>query len=288
MLNKKQIDNLRSQMDNIKLLVQTYEEVAGIHMRKIRTNVLTNRTFIAELEEIYQQLKTSYSDQVIKILAKKKNNSTILSQKNGKAVTVLLSANTKLYGDIVQQTFDLFIDFVRKNETDIVIVGKLGQSLMDDSGVEKPYTYQELPDTDIDYKSLIDILPLLLAYEKIYLFYGKFQTIASQKPFMLDVYGQQEDIEKKNIAHMHYLFEPSLEKILQFFEQQIFATIIEQTFKESELAKFAARMVALDKATDNINSQMKKVNLQRRIVMHHLQNQKQQQALSGRKLWRLR
>ncbi|HUD44564.1 MAG TPA: F0F1 ATP synthase subunit gamma [Patescibacteria group bacterium] len=279
MLNKKQIDSLINQLDSMKTLIQTYEEIAAMDMRKIRNNVLTNRSFIDELDDIYQQLQISYQEKLTHLLIQKSSKNKIISKKNGKTVSVFLSANVGLYGDIVQQTFVTFLNFIKTHQTDIVVVGKLGQSLMKDNDPDQPFTFIDLPDTNIKKEDLTDLLSLLLKYENIYFFYGKFQSLVTQKPFMLDVYGQAAQLKRNVATTTQYLFEPNLEIILQFFETQIFGTIIEQSFHESELAKYSARMVALDQDTENINNQTKKINLQRRIVLHHLQNQKQQQTL---------
>ena len=46
-----------------------------------------------------------------------------------------------------------------------------------------------------------------------------------------------------------YIFEPSLETIVIFFETEIFSSLLEQVFHESRLAKLASRMVLLDRAS---------------------------------------
>lgn len=280
MINKKQVESVMSQLNSMQLLVETYEEIAAMDMRKIRGTVLTNRSFIDEIEEIYQQLKTSYQDQVNQIIAKKKVKSDSITQKNGKTVTIFLSANTRLYGDIVQRTFNAFANYIKDRQTDVVIMGKLGQSLMQEYQPNRQFIYHDLSDTNISAETLTDIISLFLNYEQVYIFYGKFQSLVSQTPYMLDVYGQAQNLKPSTIKHIHYIFEPNLEKILQFFEEQIFTTIIDQSLHESALAKYSARMIALDEATENISQQMKKVNLQKRLVIHHLQNQKQQQSSS--------
>src|SRR5690606_25386008 len=47
------------------------------------------------------------------------------------------------------------------------------------------------------------------------------------------------------------LFEPSMEEVLNFFETTILKTIMKQKVHESMLSRYAARMVAMDVATEN-------------------------------------
>ena len=71
-----------------------------------------------------------------------------------------------------------------------------------------------------------------------------------------------------------------------FFEEQIFTSIIEQTLKESELAKFASRMITLDSATENVKEALKDVSFKERLLEHRQKNKKQQELLLGMKLWK--
>src|SRR3989344_2471466 len=129
------INQARSEIEglaSIKMLVQTYEEIAAIRMRKIRAAVLQNRDFNAGIQEIFQELITSYRTELNKLMQKHKvkNISALnLLPKNGKTVCVLLSANVGLYGDIIRRTYELFKKQIAAQLTDLVIVGRLGKAL---------------------------------------------------------------------------------------------------------------------------------------------------------------
>jgi F0F1-type ATP synthase gamma subunit len=82
-----------------------------------------------------------------------------------------------------------------------------------------------------------------------------------------------------------YVFEPSLEKVMAFFEQQISGSIFEQTVYESQLAKFSSRMVSLDKATETIESKLKQMILQKERIKHQTINKEQNQRLASMGLW---
>src|SRR3989344_4940029 len=80
------------------------------------------------------------------------------------------------------------------------------------------------------------------------IFYEQFNNVISQSPIVTNISGDPLPWEKGG-PQAKYFFEPSLEKIMEFFEKEIFASIFQQTIFESELAKFAARMVSLDFAS---------------------------------------
>ena len=82
-----------------------------------------------------------------------------------------------------------------------------------------------------------------------------------------------------------YFFEPEVQKILAFFEKEIFASILEQTVREFELAKLSSRVVGLDKAIDHIDEELKKTIFKRNAFLHAESNRKQIQTFSSMSLW---
>ena len=77
----------------------------------------------------------------------------------------------------------------------------------------------------------------------------------------------------------------SLEEVSLFFETEIFASLLEQIFHESRLAKLASRMVLLDHAIINIESELKRTSLSKQRVHHRTLNRHLLDSLSGVSLW---
>ncbi len=291
MINTKAIGIELSRLETNKLLIEAYEEIAALRMRKIRSGVLASRDFNFGLDAIYQNLLLSYKNQIATLLAHKARNKKkpLLMERNGKNVSVFLSANTGLYGDILNKTYTQFIDFTTQHTSDIVILGRYGKNLFANQYPSTPFTFFDFPDTNIPDHLMNQFLAFILQYENIYIFFGKFNSMVSQVPTVLDVYGQEEKSLQENTSELNkYLFEPSLETILVFFEKEIFASIISQTIKESELAKYAARMVALDSSIQNVKDALKKVELQKRLIAHRESNKKQLEAISVLRMIKLR
>ena len=47
-------------LEYLRNIVETYEEVASIRMRRVKTSVLQNREFLEGISRIYYQVKYSY------------------------------------------------------------------------------------------------------------------------------------------------------------------------------------------------------------------------------------
>ncbi len=294
MSNKKQLSEEIKGVKDIRTLVETYQEIAAIRMQRVKTSVLKNREFLAELNEVYNHVKYSYEHEIKAIVKSKSkynkrlkrapNNDTVLT-KNGKGVAVLLSSNTGLYGDIIRKTFQYFLEYVSTNDVDIVIIGKVGQQLFKDLGPDKEFKPYTISDSAVLAEDLVDITLQLLSYNDIKVFHGKFSTVLTQLPTKSSIPGDIVRAEDANKVDIRYIFEPSLEEVLVFFETEILATIFEQTVHESNLSKFASRMISLDAAVVSIGNQVHKLKFQEQMAKHREFNKRQLGAISGISLW---
>lgn len=289
MITKKSIELELNGLSGLKEIARAYEEIAAIKIRKVRDGVLQTRDFLAEINKIYQEVKVSYKKEVERLLKAKKikdpNKFTFLTR-NGKTLYVFVAANTGLYGGLIRNTFNLFYSEVVKTKADVAIIGKVGLSLYQEKASAASIKYFDFPDQTVDDMKLEGIIKFLIEYEKIVVFYGEFKSLISQNPVAEDVSGNTTAEDEENIDRVKYLFEPTLEKVLEFFEMQIFSSIFEQAIRESQLAKFAARMVSLDAAYENINKRLNTLTYEERRIKHREVNRKQNQTFSSIGLWR--
>lgn len=293
MQTKKILENEIENLIGLNDMVKSYEEIAATRIRRTRDSVLKNRTFVSEIHEIYEQVIYSYKKQIeLLIKSKHSKDSSKFSfiNKNGKTLYVFISANTGLYGNLIKRTFDLFLKTPKDASYDIAIIGKLGLSLWNESKLNQKYFYFDFPDQNVDENALEEILKFIINYQKTIVFYGEFQNFIKQNATFSDISGNTltEKTTLKENNPVKYFFEPSLEKILEFFEKQIFASIFEQTVRESQLAKIASRLTSLDTASENIDKQLINMTNQKNRITHHTQNKKQLETFSSSLLWESR
>src|SRR3989344_3114306 len=296
MITKKAIEFEISSLTNIKGMVEAYEEIAAMRIRRNRNQVLRSRDFAEEINNLFQQVKVSASN----IIDPKKRS---YLAKNGKTLFVFLSTNTGLYGDIVRRTFGLFAKYVGQYADNILIIGKSGLKLAQEHSIVKPLTYLDFPENSIDSSFLDRVSSYLLQFERVIVFYAKFEGIMKQEEAMIDISGNPapgqspsgaappstasgpEGLRQEGKIKIKYFFEPEVQKILAFFEKEIFASILEQTVREFELAKLSSRVVGLDKAIDHIDEELKKTIFKRNAFLHAESNSKQLQTFSSMSLW---
>lgn len=276
-------------LSSLRILCTSYEEISVMNMQRIREMVLATRVFYIKLAKVYYHVKTSYKNELEKDKKKNKKKIEEMAKKNGKTVAVFISANAKLHGVIIDNVFKSFEQYIKSNEADVIIIGKLGRDLYErliPAAQKKQYLYFEIPDMQIALEDLRTIVYHLLEYEKITVFYGQYNSMLDQVAQMTNITG--DAILEKNIqtgSNEAFLFEPNLEEIADYFEKQIFSALFKQTVHESQLARFASRITAMEFALERIDGKQNNLYNERRRITRLGENKTQQERMSGISLW---
>jgi ATP synthase F1 gamma subunit len=267
------------------LLTRSYQEHAVGQINFARFSVLYSREFSKDLAEIFENVRYSYKSLDVQKGIKK------VIKKNKRDVWILISSNNKLYGGIVMDSFNLFRERIKTAnlaKIDLIIIGKQGKIFMDDLNLKIPYEYFELPDTNVTVDYLKKISEKLIFYENVYVFYGKFNNLVSQTAVQVAISGEMSIDDPKTPTTHHrtkFLFEPSIEEILSFFENQILQLLLNQTVQEAQLARFASRINAMEAAQINIKKQLSMLTREEKRYKIIDMNKKQSELLAGRRLW---
>lgn len=284
-------ENMR-QLEYIRNIMETYEAVAAAYMRRAKKSIVESRSFYEGLMGMYDEVSRMYQKEITEALNKRTLRARVWKTIFGKFLKpreacVLLSANAGLYGDIIQKTFQAFLQYVLTVKTDIIIVGKRGKTMFDEHMPNMRYTFVDLPDAAIEVDQIAHLTKLLTTYKEIRVFYGKFESFVSQIPASSVLGGIPQVSAKTPKAHrptsaMLYLFEPSLKEIARFFETEIFISLFQQLIQEGHLAKLAARMYQLDNATENIGTSLHTITFEHQRMTHQLENKKQLETINSR------
>ncbi len=278
---------------NLKSLVSTYEEIAVMRIEKVRETVLKARQFREGLSHVFTDVKTSQARQIAELLAKKKEKG---EAKNNREVVVYLSTNTRLAGHVTSSVARAFVTHVDSHsDADIMILGQVGKELFLQLRPGRKFTFFPLSDGKTDMKELTPILQYLQQYEGVTIFFARFQNLIGQEPTSVDL-GQKTVFEdapttKKKLlnipisAEPGYIFEPSLEVIIDFFNKQIFAVLFQQTRNEAWLSLLGSRVTAMEQAAVNIKGRLKELEWEERRERRRIQNKKQRDRLAGITLW---
>lgn len=266
-------------ISKISLIASIYQEIAHLRMVEIRQEVLKIREFLDGLARVYHLAKRAFSTSS----EKKSEETPDIPQKRGE-VAVFLSANEFFYGGLILDIWQETQKYLKENKADLVVVGRMGKYLSEAGGWGLKMFYFELNDEKPERERVKEMIEFVKNYEKIIVFHGKFETVLFQKAVMTDISGGIT-FEEKIGEVKKYLFEPSPEAVLEFFETEIVSALFEQTILEHRLARYAARMMAMYQATENAKKIKKGVEKNKKKLEQQTSDKKQIEIFSGFKLW---
>ncbi len=261
MFTLKEIKKNLEAVSVIKNIAFTYQEIANLKIKKIRERALKNREFFEELLEIYARVKTAS----IFLKSNKRQKNYFLGAKKERVV-VFLSANHLFYGGLLSEIWSKVLTFLRiDKKADLAIIGKVGKQLAEGFGIKK-FFFFELDDEHPEENNIEKIVAFIKQYKDIIVFYGRYKNALSQEA----VASKITELElKKGRKVTQYIFEPSPEAIIEFFEREIIVVLFHQCLLEHQLARYASRVIAMYQATEKA----KEIEVKLMSIMRKLKKQ---------------
>jgi len=278
----KEIKERLKAIANIEAVTKTYQEIANLRMNKIRQEVLDNRELTEELSRVYTLAKKAYVSQFKNKKATKTRESLIKRRKQ--RVVVFLSCNERFHGTLILDIWKELFNFLTENKADLAVVGRIGKYLAERGRFGHKMFYFDLNDDEPEKERVKGIIELIKNYREIIIFHGRFQTILLQKVAQSDISGGT--IQEKELGEIrNYLFEPSPEAVLDFFETELISAFFNQTILEHQLSRYATRMIAMYQATGSAKERRRELEIEQKKITRQLLNKKQIEMFSGFQLW---
>jgi F-type H+-transporting ATPase subunit gamma len=267
-------------------ITSVYQEIASLRMNQLREKVAKVREFLDGVATIYYHVKAAYVAGVQRQLmaGKKTLASASFIRRNGKQVLVFLSANEHLYGTLILDIWRAVLHDLREGKAEAVVVGSFGRYLLGNENIRSKVAFFDLNDDKPESGQIKKITDFISQYERIIVYHGRMISVLNQEPSISEVSGGVT-LRQQVTQARSYLFEPTPAKILEFFETEIIAALFNQTVLEHQLARFAARMVAMDQATENSRQVCSKIEKELRALRRRLLNRKQMEVFAGFTLW---
>jgi len=274
-------ENLKA-IANIEAVTKTYQEIANLRMNKIRQEVLGNRELTEELSRIYTLAKKAYTVQFKDKKLIKARESFIKSKKQ--RVAVFLSCNERFHGTLILDIWKDLSNFLTENKADLAVVGRIGKYLAERGRFGHRMFYFELDDDEPEKERIKGIIEFIKNYREAIIFHGRFQTILFQKVVQSNVSGG--NIQERELGEIkNYLFEPSPEAVLDFFETELISAFFNQTVLEHRLSRYATRMIAMYQATGSAKERRRELEAKQKKLTRQLLNKEQIEMFSGLQLW---
>lgn len=259
---------------SLKQIAQAYGEIASIKIRKIRSEVERNRAFFNEISTVYKIVKQQAAAKKIAITKPKKT------------LSIILTSNYRFYGNIDSQVIRHFMINTAKITTDRLVIGKTGLEYLKAVRYFNTFAHVELTKDLPAAEDLNTLSPSIKNYNQVLVFYPQLITLLTQKPVIADITEMPQTSKPQGQTDQettgsYVIFEPELEKIVQFFDNQIILLLLEQTFFEAELARTASRLLAMDQAQVEANNFIKEQKTTKAHLIRAIENVKLLENISA-------
>ncbi len=286
MTTLKKIKDELEAVSTVSAIVDVYQKTAYSKMINIRKDVLKTRQFLTQLADVYHTIRSSH-EFFAKESGKKRGKTEEVSPVETKKgqVLVFLSANHFFYGTLILDVWSEAYEFWKSNKPDLVVVGKTGRYLAKNYGLGDKIFYFDLDDAKPEKSKIAEIINFIKKYKKVIVSHGRFETVMVQNPVMSDILGEVPTEREGKSEIKKYLFEPTPEAVMDFFETEIMASLFNQTILEHALARYATRMMSMYHASENAKKMKKEIEKSKRKLEWQELDKKQVEIFSAFQLW---
>lgn len=261
----------QKQVGEIRGLVEVYEDMAARRMQDIRVKIVSARQYYDGLRELLLEVGADVGEEATP----------------GSEAIVWISADSNLFGEIINQTRDKFLTELKSHPRDDVwIVGKLGVQMMNQYMPGREYFTIGLPNESMEKVSVEELALKLKDYQRIKVIYGVFENIVRQESVVREIVGMgwstyQVESQEMMARRRKFLYEPSYGEVAQVFGGRVMSGVVRQMVVEAELSKFASRIMHLDQAMEHIDESLGLLKRAERKIRGRNMEKKQHNMISG-------
>ena len=263
MITLNQINIRLGDIVGFRALLETYEDLAAQKMQEIRGEIYGHREYAGVLMLMSRELR----DDIV----------SVVKNKEKQRAALFISSDKGMYGKAFDNLGMRFAQFLKENSIDAYVVGQVGAEMMRAMGVEAKYT-----EIATDTESVARLWASLGEYQEINIFYLKYDSLAKQSVDIQRISGdliprEAEKYEYDDKIRLKYIYEPTVAGVVDVFAKEVLVFLSEQTMKESDLAKHAARLMYLDGCLQK-NGEDLKETMRQRMVLRKMRANKRQNA----------
>lgn len=230
------------QIRTIEDLTEVFESVASMHIARIRNHVVASQEFFAELWPTYRSLRIDPKERVATTRKVRKGHNAFLA----------VTSEGKLGSSVDELIINQMMAEHPGQKTDILVIGSHGLSRLQQRGVKVTKAFS-LPTTDINF-GVGDIIEALAEYDKISVFYQRYESLRLQQTERIDLLGAVRELgeevsdDEETVSSRDYIFEPNIAEIATYMESVMMSVALIQIIMESKLAGYATRFNNMSRA----------------------------------------
>lgn len=243
---------------NVSKTTRAMQMISAGKLKKAQTAALSARPYVEKLTEISTAISQRV-DEDNKVEYMKK-----LSETDHKLV-ILVSPDKGLCGGLNTNLSREALNFYKDHKkTSFITVGKKANGITSMIGASNIASFDigtTLPSYDLVYPvmKLVDDYFLEKQVSEVFIINTNFTSLFSQKPFVKRLLPASFESEEK--INSDTLFEPSAQELLPGLIRNYLELSVYQSMLENYLSEQAARMLAMQNATDNAKDIIEELKL---------------------------
>lgn len=267
MVTLNQISIRVSDVRSFRGLLEVYEDLAAQKMQNIRGEIAEYREYAKTLAMMSGELETDIS--------------AVIKKNTKQRAVVLISSDKGLYGKAFEGLGREFLEYLKDNRADTFVVGGVGEEIVRHQKIKVNYVAVKS-----DEGSLVSLWKTLGEYQELNIFHLRYDSLAKQSVEVVRISGDAlpkdgEDYVYEEKNKLRYLYEPTVAGVVEVFAKEVLSFLVQQTMKESDLAKYAARLMYLDSCLERNNENLTEILKQKMILTKRLANKRQNARMAG-------
>lgn len=261
MANLKEIRNRIKSIKSIQKVTSAMKMVAAAKLRTSQNNMERCRPYSQKISHLI-------NDMLVEV---EKTNFGLMEKRNIKTTLyVVITSDRGMAGAFntnIIKTAQNQIDLDQSNKSKIICIGKKSRDYFKNKNYEVISEYLDFW-ADLNFKNAINIgnqisdLFLNKDVDCVKVFYNEFKNLGSQTIKNVKFLPLEENVDTKKTKIIDRLFEPNKEQILEDLIPKHINVQVWQYLLESYASEQAARMVAMENATENAGEMIKELGLQ--------------------------
>ena len=261
MANLKEIRNRIKSIKSIQKVTSAMKMVAAAKLRTSQNNMERCRPYSDKISHLMNDLLLKVEKTNFALMEKRDINTTLY---------VVITSDRGMAGAFntnIIKTAQNQIDLDESNETKIICIGKKSRDYFKNKKYEVISEYLDFW-SELNFEHALNIgkqiseLFLNKQVDCVKIFYNEFKNLGSQTIKNIKFLPLEEEVQTEEITNIDRLFEPNKEQILEDLIPKHINVQIWQYLLESYASEQAARMVAMENATENAGEMIKELGLQ--------------------------
>lgn len=247
-------------LETIRFVASALFDVSAEKIGRLRAAFEKNGRFYAEISDLYESVKQT---------AIRRGELPQARRGPLRRIFVAFTSNVRFYGSVNTDVMTTFLERLgseKQKNVDAMVIGRTGKTFMegsDEAGRFPNLAYLSFEADEPTAGEMQQFLDRVESYDEVHVLYPSFVNVFAQKVASIDITHAAPSSAAVSTEEVDYIFEPELPQIIRFFETRVRYLLFRRVALESELARTAARLFAMNRAQDRADEEIVKV---RRVI----------------------